>query len=87
MKTRIKQRLIFATIIIPIIVLILFFAGLFNIYTLDNNAIILAIIILFSSSVFSFFIINSFLTQIKTANSQLNDLFSENKNNLSLIHF
>ena len=83
MKTRIKQRLIFATIIIPIIVLILLFAGLFNIYSLDNNAIILAIIILFSSSVFSFFIINSFLTQLKTANSQLNDLLSRNKNNLS----
>ena len=83
MKTRIKQRLIFATILIPIIVLILFFAGLFNIYTLDNNAIILAIIILFSSSVFSFLTINSFSKQINKANSLLNDLLSQNKNNLS----
>jgi methyl-accepting chemotaxis protein len=41
-----------------------------------NIAIVLAIIILFSNSIFSFFIINSYSKKIKSANFILSDLFS-----------
>ena len=77
MKTRIKQRLIFATILIPILILLLI--SLFSISSLRNITNVIAIIILFSSSFFAFLIINSFSKKINQANFLLNDLLSRNK--------
>ena len=82
MKTRIKQRLIFATILTPILVLILLLIDLFNLYSLKNITNIIAIIILFSS-IFSFLIINFFSKKVKKAHSVMTDLLTKNINNLS----
>ena len=83
MKTRIKQRLIFATILIPILVLSVLLIGLFNLYSLKNITNVIAIIILLSSIIFSFLIINSFSKKVKKANSVMTDLLTQNINNLS----
>ena len=83
MKTRIKQRLIFATILIPILVLSVLLIGLFNLYSLKNITNVIAIIILLSSIIFSFLIINSFSKKVKKANSLMTDLLTQNINNLS----
>ena len=81
MKTRIKERLIFATILIPIIVSLLLLIGLFNLNFSRNIFIFISIIILFISSILSFSFINLFSTKVRQANSLLNDLLTQNNSN------